>query len=76
MAIRRWADEPLSMIPIDSIKSGSPVTLWMAREMGSSHNNLLRTLNSVYNQAPYVKKDEDKRDLLQYTLFWIDWIDS
>ncbi|KAM7211757.1 hypothetical protein V8F06_012859 [Rhypophila decipiens] len=73
---RRWADEPFALIPIDSIKSDSPVTLWMARQMGSSHNNILRVLNSMYNQAPYVKKEDDMRDLLQLTLFWIDWIDN
>lgn len=76
MGARRWADGPFGMVPIASTESKSPITLLIAQQMGGSHNNILRALNSAYNQAPYVKKEEDKRDLLQYMLFWLDWIDS
>jgi len=31
---------------------------------------LIRCLNSIYLQAPYVKNETDIQDLLQYSLFW------
>jgi len=70
-----WADQPFALIPVKSQKSKAPETEFIAQDMAAAHNNLLRALNSVYNQAPYVEKDEDKRDLLTYTSFWVDWIE-
>jgi len=70
-----WADQPFALIPVKSQKSRAPETDFIAQDMAAAHNNLLRALNSVYNQAPYVEKEEDKRDLLTYTSFWVDWIE-
>ena len=71
-----WADQPFALIPIKGQKSKTPEIAFIASEMANAHNNLLRSLNSVYNQAPYVEKKEDQRDLLLYTGFWVDWIEG
>jgi hemerythrin-like domain-containing protein len=44
----------------------------MAREMTHIHNMILRSLNSIYQQAPYVHELEDIKDLLQFTKLWHD----
>jgi hypothetical protein len=38
--------------------------------VANAHNMLIRCLNSIYLQAPYVKEEGDIQDLLQYSLFW------
>jgi len=42
--------------------------------VANAHNMLIRCLNSIYLQAPYVKEKADIQDLLQYSLFWEKWI--
>jgi len=69
-----WADQPFALIPVKTQTSAHDDTTFIAQDMAQAHNNLLRSLNSVYNQAPFVEKDQDKADLLQYTAFWVDWI--
>lgn len=71
-----WADQPFALIPVKSLKSSSDDAKYMASEMALAHNGLLRTLNSIYNQAPYVRLDSDIHDLLQYSIFWVDWIEG
>ncbi len=43
--------------------------------MALFHNILLRGLNTIYPQAPFVK-DVDKRDFVGYALCWYDAIDG
>jgi hypothetical protein len=71
-----WADQPFNLIPIKSLKSSSEDAKWVASEMAYAHNGLLRVLNSIYSQAPYVKLEADIHDLLQYSIFWVDWIEG
>jgi hemerythrin-like domain-containing protein len=74
-----WADTPFALIPIPGLgkpsKSLTP-TEYMAQDMANAHNSLLRSLNSIYNQAPFVNSPEDISDLLQYAKFWCQWIDE
>ena len=36
---------------------------------------MLRALNSIYLQAPFVHKSEDIRDLLLYGQMWYEWVE-
>jgi Hemerythrin HHE cation binding domain len=72
-----WADQPFTLIPIKSIKpSASLDTLFIASEMANAHNGLIRSLNSMYLQAPYVTQEADIQDLLQFAIFWESWIEE
>lgn len=72
-----WADRPFNLIPIKGIKpSASPDALYIANEMANAHNGLIRSLNSMYLQAPYVTEDADIQDLLQFAIFWESWIEE
>ena len=72
-----WADRPFALIPIKTIKpSASLDALYIASEMANAHNGLIRSLNSMYLQAPYVTKDADIQDLLQFAIFWESWIEE
>jgi hypothetical protein len=42
--------------------------------MANVHNMLIRCLNSICLQSPYVKEEADIQDLLQYSLFWEKWL--
>lgn len=44
--------------------------------MANAHNGLIRSLNSMYLQAPYVTEDADIQDLLQFAIFWQSWIEE
>lgn len=39
--------------------------------MANAHNMFIRCLNSIYLQAPYVEKEADIKDLLDYSIFWL-----
>lgn len=72
-----WADEPFHLISIKSIDpSASLDALFIASEMANAHNGLIRPLNSMYLQAPYVTKAADVQDLLQFAIFWESWIEE
>ena len=43
----------------------------MAVEMTHAHNVFLRGLNSVYHQAPIIKKQQDAQDLFVFCRAWI-----
>ncbi|KAB5542736.1 hypothetical protein GE09DRAFT_1136345, partial [Coniochaeta sp. 2T2.1] len=42
--------------------------------MAHAHNVMIRQLNSMYLQAPYVKEEADQHDLCQYAVFWKDFL--
>lgn len=72
-----WADEPFRLISIKSITpSASSDALFIASEMANAHNGLIRSLNSMYLQAPYVTEEADIQDLLQFAIFWESWIEE
>jgi hypothetical protein len=72
-----WADQPFHLIPIKTIKpSATPDSLFIASEMANAHNGLIRSLNSMYLQAPYVTQEADVQDLLQFAIFWESWIEE
>ena len=56
--------------------SASLDALYIAGEMANAHNGLIRSLNSMYLQAPYVTEDADIQDLLQFAIFWESWIEK
>lgn len=44
----------------------------MAQEMTHLHNCILRVLNAIYNQAPYVSSPKDIKDFLHLVKLWHD----
>ncbi|KAF2399028.1 hypothetical protein EJ06DRAFT_478778 [Trichodelitschia bisporula] len=76
MSPRPWADTPFPLIPTprptSTDKSGKQhFSVRMAQEMVYIHNAVLRCLNAIYNQAPYVSTPTDIRDLLQLIAHWL-----
>jgi hemerythrin-like domain-containing protein len=76
-AMAPWADQPFPLIPIKSIKPSANLdALYIATEMANAHNGLIRSLNSLYLQAPYVTEEADIQDMLQFAIFWESWIEE
>ncbi|KFY07771.1 hypothetical protein V492_06838 [Pseudogymnoascus sp. VKM F-4246] len=71
-----WADQPFKLIPTMAMRDVkvNPTVNHIANEMVLAHNAMIRSLNAMYLQAPYLKSDTDKHDIVQYAKFWIDWI--
>ncbi|PVH69719.1 hypothetical protein DL98DRAFT_505367, partial [Cadophora sp. DSE1049] len=74
-----WVDAPFKLIPVPGL--GTPVenlpgAVFIAQDMACAHNGLLRSLNSIYLQAPFVSSPKDIKDFLLYTKFWCDWIED
>jgi hemerythrin-like domain-containing protein len=72
-----WADTPFKLIPTPfGTKDLSPGkahgSQFIAQSMTHIHNCILRLLNAMYNQAPYVESPEDIRDFLQFVKHWHD----
>jgi hemerythrin-like domain-containing protein len=76
MTFSSWADGPFPLVPTSksSKPSAKPETIFIADDMANAHNALIRCLNSMYLQSPYVKQPADVKDLLQYAKFWVDWV--
>lgn len=73
-----WADTPFPLLKIPG-SPGAPTcsnagVLGVCIEMANVHNLLLRGLNSIYNQAPFVTLPADISDLMLYTTAWADTI--
>jgi hemerythrin-like domain-containing protein len=76
-ATQPWADTPFPLLPTPGRGqniSKLPPHLHIAREMACAHNGLLRGLNSIYQQSPFVSSPTDIKDFLTYTTFWCSWI--
>jgi hemerythrin-like domain-containing protein len=72
-----WADTPFKLIKSpfgskDLRPSKAHGSQYIAQQMVHLHNCILRLLNSIYNQAVYVKSEEDIRDFLAYIKHWHD----
>lgn len=72
----KWADTPFTLLKIPG-QSGAqtctnPSLLHMVAEMANIHNVLIRGLNAIYNQAPFVHIPSDVSDLMLYIAAWAD----
>lgn len=74
-----WADTPFELIRVPGngtdIEKG-PEAIYIAAEMASAHNGMLRGLNSIYQQCIHVMLPADVADLLKYTEFWCGWLEE
>jgi hemerythrin-like domain-containing protein len=73
---KQWADSPFKLIETPRHKRGTKDhshesgAFECANEMALVHNVLLRTLNSIYLQAPNVKSPSDVSDFLTFMHSW------
>jgi hypothetical protein len=67
-----WADQPFKLIPTMAMTGVkvNPTVSHIANEMVLAHNAMIRGLNSMYLQAPFLKSEADNRDILLYAKFW------
>ncbi|KAH7412317.1 hypothetical protein DE146DRAFT_275667 [Phaeosphaeria sp. MPI-PUGE-AT-0046c] len=69
-----WADTPFALLPTPGHPGAptcsNPDILAVCVEMANVHNCLLRGLNSIYLQAPFVTSPADVADLMFYTHAW------
>jgi hypothetical protein len=67
-----WADQPFKLIPTMVMRDVkvNPTVYHIANEMVLAHNAMIRSLNAMYLQAPYLKSEADSGDLLLYAKFW------
>ncbi|RYO87412.1 hypothetical protein DL766_005457 [Monosporascus sp. MC13-8B] len=77
-----WADEPFHLIanPSKRLNDGHSYVR-VASEMASAHNVIIRGLNAIIQQAPYVPtfsdegyKASDVKDLLFYVHSWVKMV--
>jgi hemerythrin-like domain-containing protein len=71
-----WADTPFALLKIPG-QPGGPVcvnsgVLNVAIEMANVHNVLLRPLNAIYHQAPFIRIPVDVADFMLYITAWAD----
>lgn len=67
-----WADQPYSLIATEAFsKDTSHAAYYVATQMALAHNGLIRGLNAIYIQAPYIPKDAVK-DFLTYCQCWCE----
>ncbi|PSR81836.1 hypothetical protein BD289DRAFT_438510 [Coniella lustricola] len=85
-ALAPWADEPFKLIETLSQRAELATEkhsyVHVATEMVHVHNVLIRGINAIVQQAPYVKdstqpsyKEKDVRDLLSYVSSWCKMVD-
>ncbi|TRX93419.1 hypothetical protein FHL15_005694 [Xylaria flabelliformis] len=75
VVVKPWADQPWPLIEIPSrTQQITHPALHIANEIAHIHNAMLRGLNAIYLQAPYVQKPQDITDLLFLTRSWSTWL--
>ncbi|CAN9439392.1 unnamed protein product [Alternaria alternata] len=71
-----WADTPFALLKIPGQPGGpvcvNPGVLDVAIEMANVHNVLLRPLNAIYHQAPFIRLPVDVADFMLYVTAWAD----
>jgi len=70
-----WADGPFPLIatPLGSVPiSKAHGSIYMAQGMAQLHNMIIRNINAIYRQAPYVSEPQDIKDLVQFTRLWCE----
>ncbi|KAI1468120.1 uncharacterized protein F4812DRAFT_391475 [Daldinia caldariorum] len=75
---KQWADEPWPLIKVPSRTkltkhAGHPVQ-HIVREVTNTHNAMLRGLNALYIQAPYVRLPADVADFCFLGRVWACWV--
>ena len=72
-----WADEPWALIetPSKTKDINEHSAVYIASEMAHAHNCIIRGLNSMYLQAPYLRCESDIPDFLFFCKVWCDWVD-
>ncbi|KAL7957869.1 hypothetical protein V8C34DRAFT_169774 [Trichoderma compactum] len=73
--IGKWADGPLELIETPSFtkRIDDHSAHYVANEMAFAHNAMLRGLNAIYLQAPYIPK-ADISDFLFFVASWAGWV--
>ncbi|KAI0856501.1 hypothetical protein F4860DRAFT_401433 [Xylaria cubensis] len=75
VVVKPWADQPWPLIEIPSrTQQITHPALHIANEIAHIHNAMLRGLNAIYLQAPYVQKPQDITDLSFLTRSWSTWL--
>ncbi|KAL1863911.1 hypothetical protein Daus18300_008060 [Diaporthe australafricana] len=73
-----WADEPFPLLATPSkrpnLENEKHSYVHVASEMTHVHNVLIRGLNAIIQQAPYVKTKKDTKDLLTYVGCWVKMV--
>ncbi|KAL7949259.1 hypothetical protein V8C42DRAFT_310404 [Trichoderma barbatum] len=75
LPLGNWADGPLKLIETPSAKKeiDDHPAHYIANEMAFAHNAMLRGLNAIYLQAPYIQK-ADIGDFLFFVSSWASWV--
>ncbi|KAH8893030.1 hypothetical protein GQ53DRAFT_745945 [Thozetella sp. PMI_491] len=69
-----WAERPFQLISTPAWKAEKPDLLEeFAGTMAVVHNIFLRGMNSIYNQAPWVKPN-DVQTFLRYIIVWCEFL--
>ncbi|KAI0549935.1 hypothetical protein F4679DRAFT_583931 [Xylaria curta] len=75
VVVKPWADQPWPLIEIPSrTQQITHPALHIANEIAHIHNAMLRGLNAIYLQAPYVQEAQDISDLSFLTRSWSTWL--
>lgn len=69
-----WVQESLQSHTLLIGRQDEHSSVYIANEMAFAHNAMIRGINSIYNQAPYVHKAKDINDFLFYTKSWANWV--
>ncbi|KAI1207172.1 uncharacterized protein F4807DRAFT_462902 [Annulohypoxylon truncatum] len=75
VARKPWADEPWPLIePLSRTQSITHPAHHIADELSHTHNAMLRGLNALYLQAPFVRDPIDVADFLFLAQAWSGWV--
>ncbi|KAI1105143.1 hypothetical protein F4804DRAFT_154181 [Jackrogersella minutella] len=75
VARKPWVDGPWPLIePPSRTQRVSHAAHHIANEIATTHNAMLRGLNALYLQAPFVHKQADIADFLFLTQAWSGWV--
>ncbi|KAI0842491.1 hypothetical protein F5Y06DRAFT_128659 [Hypoxylon sp. FL0890] len=75
VARKPWADGPWPLIESPSrTQHITHPALHIANELACTHNAMLRGLNALYLQAPFVRQPADIADFLFLTRIWSGWV--
>ncbi|KAI1441500.1 hypothetical protein F5Y02DRAFT_430916 [Annulohypoxylon stygium] len=70
-----WADEPWPLIePLSRTLRITHPAHHIANEISHTHNAMLRGLNTIYLQAPFVRNPVDIADFLFLVRAWSGWV--
>ena len=69
-----WADEPYPLISTTSFPQDVHAARYVAIQMALAHNGLIRGLNSIYNQASHIPRNDLAvvQDFLTYCQCWCE----